>query len=74
MLVQRSRDHRRAFNARSYSYAGKHTTKDERIKFHGLSEGKVSPYDIRQTCKLIVQVWYPSFLVRGILREHSRTQ
>ena len=38
MFLQRSRNHRRAFNARSHSYAGKHSAEDECVK--GYLKGK----------------------------------
>ena len=36
--IQRSRNHRRAFNARSHSYASKHSAEDECVKFYGIFE------------------------------------
>ena len=42
----KGRNHRRAFNTRSHSYAGKHSAEDECVKFYGIFEGQVRTYDI----------------------------
>ena len=36
LQIQRCRNNRRAFNARSYTYAGKHSAKDKRVEFYGV--------------------------------------
>ena len=38
--IQRSRNHRRTYDDRSCPSAGEYTTKNERVKFHGIPEGK----------------------------------
>ena len=65
MFIQRSGDYRRAFNARSHPHVGKYPAEDECVELYGILKGKVSTNDIRQTCKLKVQVWKQTFLVRG---------
>ena len=47
LQIQRCRNNRRAFNARSYTYAGKHTAKDKRVEFYGVLKRKKCTNDIR---------------------------
>lgn len=49
--------------SRPHSYVGKHSTKFKCITVHGISERKEQLDDIRQTCKLEVQVWQQTLLV-----------
>lgn len=61
-------------HARSYSYAGKHSTQIFSIRGGGLSQGKKFTHNIREACESKVQVRKPSFLVPWILRGHSRKE
>lgn len=46
MQMERGRDHRRKYDARSCALAGEHTAKDEYIQFHGVFKGKKCDDDI----------------------------
>ena len=71
MQLQRSGDFRRESYAWPCAYAGKHTTENQRILVHGISEREKCAHDVWQARKPEIQIWESSFWVRGILCQYG---
>ena len=56
----------------SYTYAGKHTTQNERFGIYGISERKEQFDNIPKMGEYEVCVPKPRILVQGVLCGHSR--
>ena len=54
LQIQRSRNNRRAYDARPCTSTAQHTTKNEYSEFYGIPERKKCFDDVRQTRKLKV--------------------
>lgn len=69
--MERCRNHRREYDARSCTHLGEYPAENECVQFHGVSQRKKCNDDFRETCKLKVQVWKQKFLGNWILCEYS---
>lgn len=65
--MERCRNHRREYDARSCTHLGEYPAENECVQFHGVSQRKKCNDDFRETCKLKVQVWKQKFLGNWIL-------
>lgn len=55
----------------SHPHAGEYPPEPERVAIHGVSEGKKFSDDFRPSCEPEEQIWKPSLLVSGVLREYG---
>ena len=67
MQEKGSGDHSSGMHAGSYPYVRKDTAEHQRIRVHGISEGKEFAHDLRQTCESQVKIRKQKVLVPGIL-------
>ena len=58
----------------SCAYAHRNTAKGGSIKFHGISQGKEQPDDLREVSGIEVQVPEPRILMQRVLCRYSREE
>ena len=72
--MERRRNHRSRGLPRSHTFAGIHTAKDKRIKFHGILKRQEQFNDLRQTRKSKVSIWKSRILVQRVCRYREKEQ